>query len=121
MKGGTIQKAQTVAFATIILFELFHALNAKSWDETIFSKNFFSNFYVLGGIALAALLTVLVIYLPFLQTVFGTTALEIKDWLIIIAVSSSALWIIELQKTLLQTELKERERMEIHPTRIDVD
>ena len=121
MKGGAIQKAQTVAFATIIFFELFHALNAKSWDETIFSKSFFSNFYVLGGIALAAILTVLVIYIPFLQNIFGTAALEIKDWLIILAVSSSAMWIIELQKTLIQTELKEREKMEIHPTRVDVD
>ncbi|MFH1828159.1 MAG: HAD-IC family P-type ATPase [Nanoarchaeota archaeon] len=121
MKSGEIPKAQTVAFATIIFFELFHALNAKSWDETIFSKNFFSNFYVLGGIALAAVLTVLVIYLPFLQNIFGTVALDIKDWIIIIAVSSSAMWIIELQKTLLQAELKERKKMEIHPTRIDVD
>ncbi|MBU1112010.1 MAG: cation transporting ATPase C-terminal domain-containing protein, partial [Nanoarchaeota archaeon] len=110
-----------IVFATIIFFELFHALNAKSWDESIFSKNFFSNFYVLGGIILAAVLTISVIYLPFLQNIFGTAALEFKDWIIIIAVSSSAMWIIELQKTLLQAELKEREKMEIHPTRINID
>ncbi|MFH1395779.1 MAG: HAD-IC family P-type ATPase [archaeon] len=121
MKGGAIPKAQTIVFATIIFFELFHALNAKSWDESIFSKNFFSNFYVLGGIILAAVLTISVIYLPFLQNIFGTAALEFKDWIIIIAVSSSAMWIIELQKTLLQAELKEREKMEIHPTRINID
>ncbi|MBW2984971.1 HAD-IC family P-type ATPase [Candidatus Woesearchaeota archaeon] len=117
MKGAAIPKAQTIAFATIIFFELFHALNAKSWDESIFTKNFFSNIYVLGGITLAAVLTIIAIYLPFLQGIFGTVSLGLYDWLPVLIVASSAIFFIELQKTLLQAELKEREKMEIHPTR----
>ena len=38
-----IFKAQTIAFATIIFFELFHTLNVRSWDESMFTKDFFSN------------------------------------------------------------------------------
>jgi len=117
MKGATLPKAQTFAFATIVFFELFHALNAKSWQESIFTKNFFSNIYVLGGIVLAAILTLIVIYFPPLQAVFGTVSLDLYDWIPILFVSSIAILYIELQKTLVQTELKEREKMEIHPTR----
>ncbi len=117
MNGATIPKAQTIVFATIIFFELFHALNAKSWDESIFSKNFFSNVFVLGGIALAAILTLLVIYLPTLQIVFGTAALSFRDWLPILCVSSSALIFIEFQKTLVQAEIVERQKTNLYPTR----
>ena len=73
---------------------------------------------MLGGIALAAVLTIIVIYVPFLQGIFGTASLGLYDWVPILIVGSSAIFFIELQKTLLQAELKEREKMEIHPTRV---
>lgn len=111
-KGG-MPKAQTFAFATIILFELFHALNAKSWRESLFSKNIFSNLYVFGGIFIAGILTLAVIYIPFLQTIFGTVALSLKEWIPIILVSSSVLVYREIQKTILKVEIKEIEKMRI--------
>ena len=113
----SIAEAQTVAFATIIAFELFHAFNAKSFNESIFGKKFFSNMYVIGGVIIAALLTFIVIYFPPLQAIFGTMSLPISDWTAILLVSSSVLFFVELQKTILQAELKERARMEIYPTR----
>ena len=120
IKGSPIPKAQTIAFATIIFFELFHALNARSWTESIFTKRFFSNLYVLGGILLAALLTLGVIYLGPMQKIFGTVALTWKDWVPVIIAASSVIFFIEIQKTILQAEFKERQKMEIHPTREDV-
>ena len=119
MKGGAVPKAQTIAFATIIFFELFHALNARSWDESIFTKRFFSNIYVLGGVLLSAILTIMIIYIAPLQKIFGTVSLGLHDWGLIFAVSFSIIFFIEIQKTLLQAEFKEREKMEIYPTRGD--
>ncbi|HII72168.1 TPA: hypothetical protein HA265_05430, partial [Candidatus Woesearchaeota archaeon] len=60
---------------------------------------------------------ILVIYLPPLQAIFGTVSLGMFDWIPIFVVSSSAIIFIELQKTLLQAELREREKMELYPTR----
>jgi len=117
MKGNSVPKAQTIAFGTIILFELFHAFNARSWDESIFTKRFFSNIYIFGGVLLAALLTFAVVYWAPLQNIFGTVALGIYDWIIILVVSSSVMFFMEIQKTILQSELKERQKMEIYPTR----
>jgi P-type Ca2+ transporter type 2C len=39
-----------------------------------------------------------VIYLPFLQQAFSTTALSFGDWLYCTAVASSVLWLRELSK-----------------------
>ncbi|MBW2992337.1 HAD-IC family P-type ATPase [Candidatus Woesearchaeota archaeon] len=117
IKGTSISNAQTVAFATIIFFELFHALNARSWDESIFTKKFLSNIYVLGGVALAAVLTLIVIYWQPLQAIFGTVSLGLIQWTQILSVSFSIILFIELQKTLVQAEFMEREKMEIYPTR----
>ncbi len=114
IKKGGMPKAQTFAFATIILFELFHALNAKSWRKTLISKDIFSNIYVLGGIFLAGILTIAVIYTPFLQTIFGTVPLGLAEWIPIVVVSSSILFYREIQKTILSVELKEIEKTKIN-------
>ncbi|MBW2967371.1 HAD-IC family P-type ATPase [Candidatus Woesearchaeota archaeon] len=115
VKGAGIEKAQTVAFATIIFFELFHALNAKSWSRSVFSKEFFSNMYLIGSIALSAALTVIVIYWAPLQRIFGTTGLTVMDWVPVVCVSASILAYVELKKTFLQAELKEQERLQVKP------
>ncbi|MFC2136416.1 cation-translocating P-type ATPase [Bacteroidota bacterium] len=116
-----IFKAQTIAFATIIFFELFHTLNVRSWDESIFTKGFFSNKYLLGGVTLSSLLTITVIYWAPLQRIFGTMTLNVQDWILILVVSLSVIGYVEIQKTLVQVELKERDKMELHPTRHTVD
>lgn len=118
---GNIVKAQTIAFATIIFFELFHTFNVRSWNESIFNEDFFSNKLLLGGVALSSLLTVLVIYLAPLQRIFGTTALNAFDWLLVLSVSLGVVFFVEIQKTLIRSELNELEKMEIHPTRHIVD
>jgi P-type Ca2+ transporter type 2C len=113
IKDGGLAKAQTIAFAAIIFFELFHALNAKSWRDTILSKKIFSNIYVLMGILLAFVLTLAVIYIPYLQGIFGTVPLTLMEWVPILMVSLSILVYREIQKTILSVELKEIEKMKL--------
>ncbi|KHO47980.1 MAG: Ca2+-transporting ATPase [archaeon GW2011_AR4] len=108
-----VAHAQTVAFATIIFFEIFHALNARSWDESLFSRKFFSNWYVLGGVFLASIFTLTVIYWAPLQAIFGTVPLSGSDWMPILFVSSMIIFFIEVQKTFLVAELKERSKMDL--------
>lgn len=117
VRSSTIKEAQTVAFATIIMFELLHALNAKSWDESLFSKKLFSNWSILAGITLSFLATLAVIYIPFFQNIFGTVALGAKEWAIISLVALSVIFWVEIQKTLIAVEIKEREKTDIYPTR----
>ncbi|MBW2964784.1 HAD-IC family P-type ATPase [Candidatus Woesearchaeota archaeon] len=118
MNQASTEKAQTVAFATIIFCELFHALNARSWEDSVFSRGFFSNRYLLGGITLSAVLTIAVIYWAPAQMIFGTVSLSFYDWIPILFVSSFVLGYIELKKTFLEAELKERRKMKVQQTTV---
>jgi Ca2+-transporting ATPase len=117
VQKSPLPKAQTVAFATIVFFELFHAFNARSWDESLFTRKFFSNIYIIGGVLLSAVLTLAVIYWSPLQAIFGTVSLALKDWIPILTVSFSIIFFLEIQKTLINAEIEERKKVEIYPTR----
>jgi len=112
-----LERAQTIAFATIIMFMIFHAFNAKSFDQSIFSRLFFTNKFFLVGVVLSIISTFVVIYWSPAQLVFGTVPLPWTDWLIIMCVSCVVLFYVELQKTLISVEFREQESMSIHPTR----
>jgi P-type Ca2+ transporter type 2C len=113
MKHGTIEKAQTMAFATIVFFELFHIYNAKSWDGTVFSLRTFKNRYINIGIIISAALTFGVIYFPPAQLIFGTVALTTPELFTIFFMTSSVVFFNEIQKTIIATEIKERDKIDL--------
>jgi Ca2+-transporting ATPase len=96
-QGGDLRYAQTMAFTTLVFFQLFNVFNSRS-DEVSAFKGLFSNKWIWVAIAVSILLQVAVIYLPFLQTAFGTTPLSPGDWALCIVVASSVLWLRELVK-----------------------
>ncbi len=110
--GATLEKARTVAFATIIMFELFHALNAKSLHVTLFNKNFFSNNYLFLAILTSFTLMLMTIYTRFGNEIFQTVPLYLADWVIIILVSSSAIIVSEIVKMLIDAEFKEQSNLQ---------
>jgi Ca2+-transporting ATPase len=95
--AGTLAYGQTMAFTTLMLFQLFNVLNARSDVRSAFS-GLFANRWLWGAIALSAALQAAVVYVPFLQRAFGTVPLSGSDWLFCAAVASSVLWIRELSK-----------------------
>jgi Ca2+-transporting ATPase len=56
----------------------------------------FSNKKLLGAIALAIALMIPIIYIPFLQNIFGVTGLALVDWGTIILVSVFGLVVVEI-------------------------
>jgi P-type Ca2+ transporter type 2C len=96
--NGDIRKAQTLAFTTIAMFQVFNALNCRSRTTSVFKIGLITNKYLLGGITASISLQVLATILPPLQTALGTTALSAQNWLLIIAVSSSVFIADEFRK-----------------------
>jgi len=94
---GTLRYAQTMAFTTLVFYQLFNVFNARSDTHSAFRK-LFSNPWLWGAVGLSIVLQLLVVYVPFLQEAFRTQALAPLDWLICVAVASSALWLMELRK-----------------------
>jgi len=97
--SGSLPHAQTLAFTTLMMFQLFNVFNARS-DETSAFRGLFTNRWLWGAVALSLLLHVAVIYTPFLQQAFSTTPLSGTDWLRCTVVASSVLWLRELGKGL---------------------
>jgi P-type Ca2+ transporter type 2C len=95
--SGDLRYAQTMAFTTLMLFQVFNVLNARS-DERSALARLFTNAWLWGAIGVSLLLQLLVIHAPWLQRAFGTVALSGGDWLFCAAVASSVLWLREIDK-----------------------
>jgi Ca2+-transporting ATPase len=98
---GTLGYGQTMAFTTLVMFQLFNVFNARSDERSAF-EGLFSNHWVWAAVGLSLLLHAAVIYVPFLQQAFSTTAISLADWLYCTAVASSVLWLRELSKAVLR-------------------
>ena len=93
--------ARTMAFTTLMLFQLFNVYNCRSTWRSAFS-GFFDNGWLIGAVALSLFTHVLVIYVPFLQTAFHTIALSSFDWMVATGVAATLLVGMELVKLALR-------------------
>jgi Cation transporting ATPase, C-terminus len=55
-----------------------------------------------AAIAGSVAMQVVVVYVPLLQNAFGTTSLNVSDWILCIAVASSVLWLREGSKAVIR-------------------
>lgn len=99
-------QARTMAFTTLMMFQLFNVFNCRSTWRSAFS-GFFENKWLIGAVALSLFTHVLVIYVPVLQTAFHTVALSAFDWGIATCVASTLLVIMELVKLALRRDRRE--------------
>jgi P-type Ca2+ transporter type 2C len=76
--------AETMAFATLALAELPIAFTSRSERYPVFRLGFFSNKWMPRAIALSVVLTLAVIYVPFLNKPFNTVPLTLQQWEVII-------------------------------------
>ncbi len=79
--GDINTKAITVAFTVFVLYQLFNALNYRSNSK---DRNITLWISLIGSF----ILQVLVIYVPFLQTIFKTCAIGLFDWILILIISA---------------------------------
>jgi Ca2+-transporting ATPase len=95
--SGDLRHARTMAFTTLMMFQLFNVFNARSDFVSAF-RGLFTNTWLWGAVGLSLALHVAVIYTPFLQQAFSTSSLSAGDWVTIVLVASSVLWLCELGK-----------------------
>ena len=99
--SGERRYAQTMAFTTLMFFQLFNVFNARSEERSAFS-GLFTNRWLWSSVGLSLVLHGAVIYMPFLQHAFSTTALDARDWVACLMVASSVLWLGEIGKAVLR-------------------
>jgi len=96
--NGEPARAQTVAFTTLAMFQVFNALNCRSRDKSVFQLGLLANRYLVGALLLSVLLQIAANRLPFMQAALGTVPLTLLDWAMIVLVSSSIFVADEVRK-----------------------
>lgn len=92
-----LKLAQTVAFTTLVMFEMFAVMSARSFGS--FQKiSPFSNPWLTLGIIASVSIQLCVIYLPFMQNIFGTMPLNWMQWCLIVGISSFGFFMMEISK-----------------------
>lgn len=91
------QDALTMAFLTLGLIQLFHAVNSKYIHQSIFSKRTFANKWFNLAILISAVV-MSAVELPFMNQFFDVTELNITQWLIVLVAGLGMIVIVEVVK-----------------------
>lgn len=98
--GMSLTYAQTATFTYMAIAQLFHILNVRRLSGFGLDKTFFQNKLLLAAMAFSVVLQLLVVYVPFLNNVFGTEPLTLATWGIILAIVLVVTIIVYLVKKL---------------------
>lgn len=96
--GLAMGQIQTETFTILVLSQWFNVLNCRSATQSAFSLSLFRNSWLVGGLILAIILHVLVIYWMPLSLFFHTVPIEPKEFFVIFLLASSVLWVEEIRK-----------------------
>ena len=83
-RGIDVQTAETMAFVTLSLCELFRAYTVRSERSSLFKIGVFSNRYMQYAVGLSIALLILVVSVPFLQPIFNTHFPSLREWAVVI-------------------------------------
>ena len=84
------------------MIQFFNAFNCRSLRHSLFKLGPFTNRWLLLAIPWEIILLSLVIYVPFLQNVFHTYALSLRDWIISLLLASSIFVVMEIAKMVIK-------------------
>ncbi len=99
-EGASIEKARTIAVTTMVFFQFFQAWNSRSERESIFRISLISNPFLFYTMVAAFLAQLAFVHVPALQWVFRTEPITINEWLQILAISSTVILVVEIDKLL---------------------
>ncbi|ADH98714.1 cation-transporting P-type ATPase [Salisediminibacterium selenitireducens] len=111
--GGTLLYSQTtlgtdvdqaylnsVVLQTVVIMQMFHLFNTRNEIGFAFDRNFFKNkvAFIVSGVLIA--LQAFILYVPFMNTAFGTVPLGFEYWLIPIGLGLAVFTLIEIEKSI---------------------
>ena len=97
-KGYDVVVQQTAVFTTLCFVQLGNALSVRSAYHSLFSKDIFANRGMWLAISGTVILQLLIVYVPFLDTIFKTAPLSLDVMLAILVATGVSVLLIELVK-----------------------
>ena len=99
--GSPIELARTVAVNTLVSFEIFYLFSVRYLiAPSLTIDGLTGNQYVLYAIGILIVFQLVFTYFPPMQALFATTNMTLETWIKVITVSSSVLFLVEIEKYL---------------------
>jgi magnesium-transporting ATPase (P-type) len=105
--GYDIETARTMAVNTLVMFEAFYLLNVRHiLASTLNINGLFGNRIAVAAVAAVTVFQLLFTYVPTMNALFGTAPLGGADWVVVVAVASAVVPLVELEKYLLRRRMR---------------
>jgi Ca2+-transporting ATPase len=98
--GVALREAQTVTVTAVIFFQIFYMMNCRSLHGSVYSIGLWSNKTVYVGIGVICIAQAAFVYVPAMQTVFGTAALDLRALAIALLSGAAVLPVVGIEKRL---------------------
>ena len=82
--GMDLVTCRTIALSTLVMSQLFHVFECRSERHSIFEIKVFTNKYLVGAVSMSIMMLICILYIPFMQNIFHTVPLMLKQWLIVL-------------------------------------
>ena len=99
----------TMAFLTLSMTEMFHSFNVRSINHSLFSVKK-QNKYLWGAFLFSLLATLLVIYVPGLNTAFEFAAINAKEYFIALGLAITVIPFVEITKAVSRQISKKKQK-----------
>jgi P-type Ca2+ transporter type 2C len=100
VRNGSVDldTARTIAVNTLVGGQAFYLLNCRKFHETIFTRVFFNNVYIFIAIGALIIFQLIFTYVPFMNTMFGTSPIGGTQWMFVVVAGLIVLVIVEGEK-----------------------
>jgi len=97
--GMPVELARTLAVNTLVCGQAFYLFNSRFLRESSLSfKRLFTNRAVWVAVGVLAVLQFVFVYAPFMHRLFGSTALELRHWLVPLGIGCAVFLLVEAEK-----------------------
>lgn len=95
--GRTLEEAMSMTFVSLVLIQFFKAYNYRSDRRSVWHRPF-ANKWLNLAIVWELALMIAILYVPFLQRLFGTFPLTLVDWAIVVGGAATIVPVLETAK-----------------------
>ncbi len=107
-------KGVTMTFAGIVVAQAGNVLACRTSKQSIFKTSIKTNKWIIAGIVSQISILAVLVYVPVMQHVFGTTALGVTDWIYLISLALIVVFAEEIRKFLSRRFGKKAEDLSKH-------
>ncbi|CAN5657589.1 cation-transporting P-type ATPase [soil metagenome] len=96
--GASLAEARTAALNLFVVVEAFYLFSCRSLSRSVWRIGLFTNRWIIAGVLAQALGQIAITYLPVMNAVFGTAAIDAGAWVRIFAIAAAASVAVSIDK-----------------------